>query len=75
MAPEKAPGSASSRRSAADPSSGVDVVDRVEKLDETGIPLVQRVAGAVIFQLEHTWSAGEDGAHYVSVMDIAPGRR
>ena len=51
------------------PEFGVDVVDRVEKLDETGIPLVQRVAGAVIFQLEHTWSAGEDGAHYVSVMD------
>ena len=23
----------------------------------------------MIFQLEHTWSAGEDGAHYVSVMD------
>ena len=52
------------------PEFRVDVVDRVEKLDETGIRLVQRVAGAVIFQLEHTWSAGEDGAHYVSVMDI-----
>ena len=52
------------------PEFRVDVVDRVEKLDETGIRLVQRVAGAVIFQIEHTWSAGEDGAHYVSVMDI-----
>ena len=40
------------------PEFKVDVVDRVEKLDETGIRLVQRVAGAVIFQLEHTWSAG-----------------
>lgn len=48
----------------------VDVVDRVEKLDETGIRLVQRVAGVVVFQLEHTWSAGPDGVHYVSVLDI-----
>jgi hypothetical protein len=52
------------------PEFKVDVVDRVEKLDETGIRLVQRVAGAVIFQLEHTWSAGVDGVHYVSVMDV-----
>jgi hypothetical protein len=42
----------------------------VEKLDETGIRLVQRLGGIVIFQLEHTWSAGSDGAHYVSVMDL-----
>lgn len=48
----------------------VDVVDRVEKLDETGIRLVTRVAGVPVFQLEHTWSAGADGAHYVTVMDI-----
>jgi hypothetical protein len=48
----------------------VDVVDRVEKLDETGIRLVQRVGGAVVFQLEHTWSAGSEGAHYVSVLDV-----
>lgn len=48
----------------------VDVVDRVEKLDETGIRLVQRVAGAIVFQLEHTWSQGSDGTHYVSVLDI-----
>ena len=52
------------------PEFKVDVVDRVEKLDETGIRLVQRLAGVVIFQLEHTWSAGTDGTHYVSVMDI-----
>jgi len=52
------------------PEFKVDVVDRVEKLDETGIRLVQRVAGIAIFQLEHTWSAGTDGVHYVSVMDV-----
>ena len=23
-----------------------------------------------VFQLEHTWSAGKDGTHYVSVMDL-----
>ncbi|HKH51126.1 MAG TPA: hypothetical protein VKA77_04910 [Mycobacterium sp.] len=52
------------------PEFKVDVVDRVEKLDETGIRLVQRVAGVVVFQLEHTWSAGSDGVHYVSVLDV-----
>ncbi|MGE2691684.1 hypothetical protein [Mycolicibacterium pulveris] len=52
------------------PEFRVGVVDRVEKLDETGIRLVQRLAGVVIFQLEHTWSPGPDGAHYVSVMDV-----
>jgi hypothetical protein len=52
------------------PEYRIDVVERVEKLDETGIRLVQRIAGTQIFQLEHTWSAGSDGAHYVSVMDI-----
>ncbi len=48
----------------------MDVVDRVEKLDETGIRLVQHVAGAILFQLEHTWSPGSDGTHYVSVLDV-----
>ena len=48
----------------------VDVVDRVEKLDETGIRLVQRIGGVVVFQLEHTWSAGPHGAHYVTVLDL-----
>jgi len=52
------------------PEFTVDVVDRVEKLDETGIRLVQRVAGVPVFQLEHTWSARPDGVHYVSVMDV-----
>ena len=52
------------------PEYKVDEVARVEKLDETGIRLVLRVAGVVVFQLEHTWSAGSDGAHYVTVMDL-----
>jgi hypothetical protein len=52
------------------PEYHVDVVDRVEKLDETGIRLVQRLAGVVIFQLEHTWSPCREGTHYVSVMDL-----
>ncbi|WP_204804866.1 hypothetical protein [Mycobacterium riyadhense] len=52
------------------PGFKVDVVDRVEKLDETGIRLVERVAGVIVFQLEHTWSAGPDGVHYVTVLDV-----
>ncbi|MGV0603782.1 hypothetical protein [Mycolicibacterium sp. XJ1904] len=52
------------------PEYRIDEVARVEKLDETGIRLVKRVAGIAIFQLEHTWSAGADGAHYVTVMDL-----
>ncbi|WP_088288536.1 hypothetical protein [Kineosporia sp. A_224] len=48
----------------------IDVTERVEKLDATGIRLVQRRFGVKIFQLEHTWSAAAEGAHYVSVMDI-----
>lgn len=52
------------------PEFAVDVVDRVEKLDETGIRLVTRVAGVVTIQLEHTWSAGSDGTHYITVLDL-----
>ncbi len=52
------------------PEHLVDEVARVEKLDRTGIRLVKRVAGVIVFQLEHTWSAGDDGAHYVTVMDL-----
>lgn len=52
------------------PDFHVDVVDRVEKLDETGIRLVTRIAGVLSMQLEHTWSAGPDGTHYVTVFDI-----
>jgi len=52
------------------PEFTVDEVARVEKLDQTGIRLVLRIAGIIVFQLEHTWSAGADGAHYVTVMDL-----
>ena len=52
------------------PEYRIDEVARVEKLDETGIRLVKRIAGIPVFQLEHTWSAGADGAHYVTVMDL-----
>lgn len=54
----------------AKPEYRVDVTDNIEKLDETGIRLVTRFAGAIVFQLEHTWSAGADGVHYVTVLDI-----
>jgi hypothetical protein len=54
------------------PDYKIDITDHVEKLDETGLRLVQRVAGIRVFQLEHTWSSCADGAHYVSVMDIGP---
>lgn len=52
------------------PEFKIDEIARVEKLDETGIRLVKRAAGIPVFQLEHTWSAGADGAHYVTVMDL-----
>ena len=52
------------------PEYRIDEIARVEKLDETGIRLVKRIAGVPVFQLEHTWSAGADGAHYVTVMDL-----
>lgn len=48
----------------------IDSVDRVEKLDLTGIRLVLRIAGAQFFQLEHTWSRAEGATHYTSVMDL-----
>jgi hypothetical protein len=51
------------------PEFKIDEIARVEKLDETGIRLVRREAGIPVLQLEHTWSAGADGAHYVTVMD------
>ena len=54
------------------PDYRIDIIDRVEKLDETGLRLVQRVAGIPVFQLEHTWSACSAGVHYISVMDIGP---
>ncbi len=52
------------------PEYKVDEVARVEKLDETGIRLALRIGGVAVFLLEHTWSVGADGAHYVTVMDL-----
>lgn len=52
------------------PEFTIDETARVEKLDETGIRLVKRTAGIPVFQLEHTWSACDTGAHYVTVMDL-----
>jgi hypothetical protein len=50
----------------------VDSVDRVEKLDRTGIRLVMRLAGAQVFQLEHTWSEGRGRTHvFRPDMDLA----
>lgn len=48
----------------------IDTIDRVEKLDLTGIRLVLRKAGVQFFQLEHTWSRGDGCTHYTSVMDV-----
>lgn len=31
---------------------------------------MRRLAGVPVFQLEHTWSQGAGGTHYVSVMDL-----
>ncbi len=55
---------------AQDPTMLIDSVDRVEKLDATGIRLALRVAGAQVFQLEHTWSQGRGRTHYTSVFDL-----
>lgn len=52
------------------PENRIDEIAHVEKLDETGIRLVKRVGGVPVFQLEHTWSAGAHGAHYVTIMDL-----
>lgn len=52
------------------PEFKIDIIDRVEKLDETGIRLVTRIAGVDVIRLEHIWSPGSEGAHYVTVMDL-----
>ncbi len=53
-----------------DPGMLIDSVDTVEKLDLTGIRLALRVAGVLVFQLEHTWSPGRGRTHYTSVFDL-----
>lgn len=52
------------------PEFYIDTVERVEKLDETGIRLVRRFLGVKVFELSHTWSRCEGHTHYVSVMEI-----
>jgi len=52
------------------PEYYVDSVERVEKLDESGIRLVRRLAGVKVFELSHTWSRCEGHTHYVSVMEV-----
>lgn len=52
------------------PEFSIDVIERVEKLDATGIRLVHRVAGVPFVQLSHTWSACQDHSHYVSILEV-----
>jgi hypothetical protein len=54
-----------------DPRYFVDTVDVVEKLDETGIVLAQRLIGrAPVFRLEHRFEQVEEGTLYRSQMLI-----
>lgn len=52
------------------PEFYVDTTEAVEKLDETGIRLVRRIAGVPVLQLSHTWSACTGHSHYVSVLEL-----
>ncbi len=52
------------------PEYYVDTTEAVEKLDDTGIRLVRRIAGVPVLQLSHTWSACPRHSHYVSVLEI-----
>lgn len=53
---------------AANPAYYVDSTEYVEKLDETGISLVRRIAGVEVFRLEHRFGATPRGASYRSRM-------
>lgn len=48
----------------------VDSTEYVEKLDDEGISLVRRIAGAEIFRLEHRFRAVEGGSEYRSRMTL-----
>lgn len=51
------------------PSYQIDSIERVEKLDITGIRLVRRILGIEIFSLEHHFGqAGTEGSSYRSQM-------
>jgi hypothetical protein len=55
---------------AANPAYYVDSTEFVEKLDEEGISLVKRIAGAEIFRLEHRFAEVPQGASYRSRMIV-----
>ena len=54
----------------ANPAYYVDSTEEVEKLDETGIALVRRIAGVEIFRLEHRFGHAQHGASYQSRMTV-----
>jgi hypothetical protein len=59
---------------AANPAYYVDSTEYVEKLDEEGISLVRRIAGAEIFRLEHRFDEVPQGARYKSRMVVGIAR-
>ena len=62
--------SAWSRRSAADRNTRSMRSPASRNSTRRASGLLCGSAGVAVFQLEHTWSAGADGAHYVTVMDL-----
>jgi len=52
------------------PEFYIDTTETVEKLDESGIRLVRRIAGVSVLQLSHTWSPCTGHTHYVSVLEV-----
>ena len=56
-----------------DPEHYVDGTETVEKLDETGIRLVRRAGGVVVFSLEHWFDPVPEGTRYRSQMLIVTG--
>jgi hypothetical protein len=54
----------------ANPAYYVDSTEDVEKLDESGISLVKRIAGVEIFRLEHRFGQEQQGASYQSRMTV-----
>jgi hypothetical protein len=54
----------------ANPDHYVDSIEYVERLDESGISLVKRLAGVEVFRLEHSFSEAQGGTSYRSRMVI-----
>lgn len=48
----------------------VDSIERVTKLDETGIRLERHILGSEVFSLEHWFSPAEGGTRYRSRMEL-----